>query len=51
MPAGGPGELICVAPDGTRSVVLGGLDFPTSVAVGEDGVLYVTTTPWQERVK
>ena len=38
----GPGELIRVTPDGARSVVLGGLNFPTSVAVGFDGALYVT---------
>jgi hypothetical protein len=38
----GPGELIRIAPDGSRSVVLGGLNFPTSVAVGVDGGLYVT---------
>ena len=38
----GPGELIRIAPDGSRSVVLGGLNFPTSLAVGVDGALYVT---------
>ena len=38
----GPGELIRVAPDGSRSVVPGGLNFPTSVAVGADRALYVT---------
>jgi hypothetical protein len=38
----GPGELIQVAPDGTRTTVIAGLDRPTSVAVGPDGALYVT---------
>jgi sugar lactone lactonase YvrE len=38
----GPGELIRVALDGTRTVVLAGLQRPTSVAVGPDGALYVT---------
>jgi hypothetical protein len=38
----GPGVLIRVAPDGTRTTVLAGLDRPTSVAVGTDQALYVT---------
>jgi DNA-binding beta-propeller fold protein YncE len=38
----GPGELIRVAPGGTRTVVLEGLTRPTSVAVGRDGGVYVT---------
>ena len=38
----GPGVLIRVAPDGTRTTVLGGLDRPTSVAIGPDGAFYVT---------
>jgi sugar lactone lactonase YvrE len=38
----GPGMLIRVAPDGTRTAVLTGLDRPTSVAVGPDDALYVT---------
>lgn len=51
---GGPGILIRVTPDlsradicaqlqaGTRTIVLGGLTRPTSVAIGADGALYVT---------
>jgi glucose/arabinose dehydrogenase len=39
---GGPGSLVRVAPDGSRSTVLPGLDRPTSVAVGPDGAIYVT---------
>jgi hypothetical protein len=39
---GGPGRLLRVGPDGTRTVVLEGLDRPTSVAVGFDGEVYVT---------
>ena len=51
---GGPGVLIRVTPGegegdicaryraGTRTTVLGGLVFPTSVAIGPDGTLYVT---------
>ena len=38
----GPGELVRIAPDGLRTIVLGGLNFPTSVAVDVDGALYVT---------
>jgi hypothetical protein len=39
---GGPGRLLKVAPDGTRTTVLGDLDRPTSVVVGWEGELYVT---------
>ena len=38
----GPGRVIRVGADGTRTVVLDGLNRPTSVAVGPDGALYVT---------
>jgi DNA-binding beta-propeller fold protein YncE len=38
----GPGQLIRVAPDGSRTTVIAGLDRPTSVAVGPGGALYVT---------
>jgi hypothetical protein len=38
-----PGRLIRVLPDGTRQVVLDGLDHPTSVLVDpDDGTIYVT---------
>jgi len=39
---GGPGRLLKLTPGGTRSEVLGGLDRPTSVAIGWDGEIYVT---------
>ena len=35
------GRVLRIAPDGTRTVVADGLDFPTGVAVG-DRVFYVT---------
>jgi sugar lactone lactonase YvrE len=42
-PAGlaGPGSLLRVAPDGSRSTLVGGLTAPTSLAIGE-GAVYVT---------
>jgi hypothetical protein len=42
-PAGlvGPGSLLRVAPDGTRSTLVGGLTAPTSLAIG-DGAVYIT---------
>ena len=36
-----PGRIVRVAPDGTRTVVLGGLTRPTSLLVVDDGI-YVT---------
>src|SRR5262245_36015808 len=38
---GGPGRVIRVSPGGTRTVVIDGLDRPTSVLVG-DGALYIS---------
>ena len=38
----GPGNLIRVTPDGTRTTILAGLDRPTSVTVGPDDAVYVT---------
>ena len=37
-----PGSLLRVAPDGTRTTVIGGLTNPTSVVVGPDGALYLS---------
>jgi hypothetical protein len=37
-----PGSVVRVAPDGSRSTVLGGLTAPTSMAIGRGGTLYVT---------
>jgi hypothetical protein len=39
---GGPGEIIRVARDGTRAVIAGGLDHPTSLVAAPGGVIYVT---------
>ena len=54
-PAGlaGPGSLVRVAPDGSRSTVLDNLTAPTSTAVAPDGTVYVTnfgTTAGQGQV-
>jgi hypothetical protein len=38
----GPGSLVRVAPDGSRSTVLGDLSAPTSTAIAPDGTIYVT---------
>ncbi|WP_166432711.1 ScyD/ScyE family protein [Luteimonas yindakuii] len=37
----GPGQILRIAPDGSRSLVLGNLDRPTSLVVGPDQALYV----------
>ena len=39
---GAPGRLLRIAPDGDATVILDGLDRPTSVAIGWDGEIYVT---------
>jgi hypothetical protein len=39
---GGPGALIHVAPDGTRSTITTDLFQPTGVTVGPDGAIYVS---------
>lgn len=38
---GRSGALVKVAPDGTRATIIAGLRQPTSVAVGDDGAVYV----------
>lgn len=39
---GGPGQLIRVATDGTRSVLVEGLSRPTSVVVDDDGTIFIS---------
>lgn len=39
---GGPGALIHVAPDGTRTTVTTALFHPTAVLIGDDGSVYVS---------
>ena len=38
----GPGALIRVAPDGTRSTITTALSQPTGIAIGSDGSVYVS---------
>ena len=47
---GGPGRLTHVAPGGTRTVLNAALTFPTGVAVGPDGAVYVSNFGSQEAV-
>jgi hypothetical protein len=42
FPSPGSGDVVRVAPDGTRSVVASGLSFATSLRMGPDGALYVS---------
>ena len=39
---GGPGDIVRVAPDGTRSIVVSGLNRPTSLIVDGETTIYVT---------
>jgi hypothetical protein len=39
---GGPGEVVRLEPDGSRSTAFTGLHRPTSIAFGPDGNLYVS---------
>jgi hypothetical protein len=41
-PFAGPGVIVRIAPNGTRSVVIGGLTRPTSLVVDSDGTIYVS---------
>jgi len=44
-PAGGPGSLIRVAPDGTKTTIVapgGGLVAPGGIAIDNGGSIYVT---------
>jgi glucose/arabinose dehydrogenase len=38
----GPGQLIRVAPNGTRTVVVSDLSRPASVAVDDDGTIFIS---------
>lgn len=40
-----PGSLVRVAPDGTRSTVVAGLERASGLAIGPDGGIYVSTIP------
>ena len=40
--AAGSGEVVCVNGDGTLNTVATGLTFPTGMAFGPDGKLYVS---------
>lgn len=46
----GPGSLVRVAPDGTRTTIIASLTNPTGVLVGPDGVIYVSNRGNQEGV-
>jgi hypothetical protein len=38
----GPGELIKVGANGTRTIVSNALDHPTALLIGRHGAIYVT---------